>query len=125
MPVRIETDGADGPVLAIFDGELDGPALDAAIAELSGSAFPATGLLADFSTCRLDLTAAAFMGTIDTWFDRIGPRVRTGLVFDPAAQKDHAMLFETKAFLAGGQVRLFETHDAARRWLASWSEARS
>lgn len=121
MPVRIETDGRSGPLLAVFEGELDGPAIEAAIGALASSAFPAAGLVADFGTCSLGLSAAAFMTSIDVWFERIGPRVRTGLVFDLATQKDHAMLFETKAFLAGGQVRVFETRDEAQAWLASWS----
>lgn len=75
-------------------------------------------MLLNFSDCLLTVTASEFMQAIDDWFQHMGREARAALVFHPEAQKDQAMLVETKNFLMGGQTRSFTDHEQARAWLS-------
>jgi len=124
MPVNTQSDDDGTPAIAVFDGRFSAPEFQTAITRLAASGIPATGLLADFSSAEIDIPAAEFMQMVDNWLQVLGPTVRTALVFQQPRQKDQAMLFETKAFLAGARLRVFEQQNGARSWLASWTGPR-
>lgn len=124
MPVNTQLDDDGAPAVAVFNGRFSVPEFQAAIARLAASGTPDAGLLADFSSADIDIPAAEFMQMVDSWLSLLGPAVRTALVFEQPRQKDQAMLFETKAFLAGARLRVFEQQNGARSWLASWTGPR-
>ncbi len=82
---------------------------------------PARPLLLDFSACHLEMTASEFMQVIDDWFSTLGIDTPAALMFCGEAQKDQAMLFDTKNFLVGGRTKSFLDEGEARSWLESWT----
>ena len=119
MPVSVDAREGDDAVVVTCSGEVSLQELVVSIEHLSIHVEAQRAFLVDFSDCQLMMTAAQFMQAIDDWFSRMGREAVAALVFHADAQKDQAMLFETKNVLMGGRTRSFTDVAQAEAWIAS------
>ncbi len=123
MTIKIDAPKNAHIARVTFSGELNRADIEARIGEFASQVRTEMIYLVDLTACALAMTASEFMSAVDFWFDQIGSAIRMALVFDPDAQKEMAMLFDTKSFLLGGRQKSFHDSSAAMSWLESWPRA--
>tara|TARA_R110000868_G_scaffold350999_2_gene612318 strand:+ start:1292 stop:1660 length:369 start_codon:yes stop_codon:yes gene_type:complete len=78
---------------------------------------PGLKLMVDMRAAEVAATPVAVMAMMDAFFDLVGNRVVVAIITAGAAGDPNSMLAETKAFIAGAPMQVFETPDAAFAWL--------
>lgn len=121
MPVSVDMRDDRSLTTAIYTGSMTADEILASFNEICAPKENAAAVLVDLQDCQLSMTAAEFMRVINGWYDTMGVDARAALVFHAEAQKDQAMLFETKSFLVGGRSKSFTSLAEAQSWLESWT----
>ena len=78
---------------------------------------PGLRLMVDMRAAGVVATPMAMIAMIDAFFTLVGNRVRVAIITAGQAGDPNAMLVETKAFIAGAPIRVFDTTEAADAWL--------
>lgn len=119
MPVRYKYLRDDKIFLAIASGALtveDNMESNARVkAEFDKR--PGMKLVVDLREATIDATPVLFIGMMEAFFDLVGSRLPVAVVNTEIPDGTSAMLAETKAFIAGAQMRFFDSRDMAIRWL--------
>lgn len=121
MPVSVNMRDDHSLTTVIYSGGMTADDIITSFKKIAAPEVRSATVLVDLQDCQLAMTAAEFMRVIDGWYEMLGIDVRAALVFHAEAQKDQAMLFETKSFLVGGRSKSFTSLGEAQSWLESWT----
>lgn len=78
---------------------------------------PGLKLMVDMRAAEVAATPAAMIAMMDAFFGLVGNRVVVAVITAGTAGDPNAMLAETKAFIAGAPMRVFDSLDGAGAWL--------
>ncbi len=78
---------------------------------------PGLKLMVDMRAAEVAATPVAMIGMMDAFFGLVGHQMPVAIITARLPDNSNTMLAETKAFIAGARMRIFEVEDEAYAWL--------
>lgn len=78
---------------------------------------PGLKLMVDMRAAEVAATPVAMIAMMDAFFSLVGHQMPVAIITTRLPGDPNAMLAETKAFIAGARMRIFEVEDEAYAWL--------